>query len=121
MTPAAVTPILRIFDEAMAKQFYLDYLEFTLDWEHRFEAGSPLYMQVSKGNVLLHLSMHYGDCSPGAAVRIETDELVPFRMKLIDKRNVHSRPGIEETPWGTREMTLTDPFGNRLIWYEREE
>lgn len=33
------TPILRIFDERKAKEFYLDYLGVRLDWEHRFESG----------------------------------------------------------------------------------
>jgi hypothetical protein len=42
------TPILRIFDEAKAKEFYIDFLGFKVDWEHRFEAGLPLYMQISK-------------------------------------------------------------------------
>ena len=42
-------PILRIFDEAKAKEFYLDFLGFRLDWEHRFEAHLPLYMQIVHG------------------------------------------------------------------------
>ena len=32
-----LTPILRIFDVAKAKEFYLDFLGFTLDWQHSFE------------------------------------------------------------------------------------
>lgn len=39
------TQILRIFDEAKAKEFYVDFLGFTIDWEHRFESDLPLYMQ----------------------------------------------------------------------------
>ena len=31
------TPILRIFDEAKAKEFCVDFLGFTIDWMHRFE------------------------------------------------------------------------------------
>ncbi len=31
-----VVPILRIFDEAKAKEFYVTFLEFAIDWEHRF-------------------------------------------------------------------------------------
>ncbi|MGD6966170.1 glyoxalase superfamily protein [Rossellomorea vietnamensis] len=27
------------------------------------------------------------------------------------------KPGIEDTPWNTREVKVTDPFGNRLIYY----
>jgi len=30
-----VIPVLRIFSVERAKEFYLDFLGFTLDWEHR--------------------------------------------------------------------------------------
>jgi len=32
-----VVPILRIFSIEKANVFYVDYLGFTVDWEHRFE------------------------------------------------------------------------------------
>ena len=38
------TPILRIFDEANAREFYIGFLGFKLDWEHRFEPSLPLYL-----------------------------------------------------------------------------
>ena len=63
-----VIPILRIFDEAKALEFYVDFLGFKVDWQHRFEANFPLYLQVSLGECALHLSEHHGDASPGAAV-----------------------------------------------------
>jgi Glyoxalase superfamily protein len=64
-------PILRIFDEAKAKEFYIGFLGFVVDWEHRFEPNTPLYMQVSKDECVLHLSEHYGDGTPGTAIRIQ--------------------------------------------------
>ena len=111
-------PILRSFDEAKAKEFYVDYLGFVVDWEHRFEPGFPLYMRVSKDQCVLHLSEHHGDCSPGAALRIETTSLETFQKELLDKPYQNARPGIEEKPWGSWDMTITDPFGNRLIFTE---
>lgn len=48
MSLGTVTPILRFFDEARTREFYLDFLGFDVDWEHRFEDGLPLYLQVSK-------------------------------------------------------------------------
>ncbi len=110
------TPILRIFNEETAKTFYLDYLGFTVDWEHRFEAGFPLYMQVSREGCVLHLSEHHGDASPGAAMRIETDALDAFHAELAGKPYKYARPAIKLMPWGTRDMTVTDPFGNRLTF-----
>lgn len=113
-----IVPILRIFDELKAKDFYIDYLEFKLDWEHRFEADMPLYMQVSHDDAVIHLSEHHGDCTPGAAVRIETEQLDELHERISLKNYKYARPGIEETPWHSREMTITDPFGNRLIFVE---
>ena len=37
-----ITPILRIFDIAKADEFYLGFLGFSLDWEHRFDDDAPL-------------------------------------------------------------------------------
>lgn len=116
MSFGKTTPILRIFDEAKAKEFYLDFLGFKLDWEHRFEEHLPLYMQISKDGCTLHLSEHHGDCSPGAAMRIETTELEAFQRQLAAKHYRYARPDIEETPWGSRDMSVNDPFGNRLTF-----
>ena len=116
MSFARVVPILRIFDERKAREFYVDFLGFTVDWEHRFEDDLPLYMQVSLDECVLHLSAHHGDCCPGAAIRIDTDGLESYRRMLLDKRYRYARPGIETTPWGSREMSILDPFGNRLTF-----
>lgn len=112
------TPILRMFDEVKAREFYVDFLEFQVDWEHRFEDNFPLYMQLSFGECQIHLSEHHGDCSPGAAIRIETTSLADFHQKLLSKAYKYARPGIETTPWHTREVSLADPFGNRLVFFE---
>ena len=81
------TPILRIFDEAKAKEFYVDFLGFKVDWEHRFEPGLPLYLQVSRGDCVLHLSEHSGGI------------------------------GAEIAVGGSRHARVRcDPFGNRLTF-----
>ena len=41
-------PILRMFDEAKAREFYLDFLGFGVEFEHRFEADLPLYLGLSR-------------------------------------------------------------------------
>jgi uncharacterized glyoxalase superfamily protein PhnB len=116
MALGIIRPILRIFDEAKAREFYVDFLGFKVDWEHRFADDLPLYMQVSKDECILHLSGHFGDCCPGAHLRIETTDVDEFQQQLLAKRYKHARPGIENTPWGTREMCITDPFGNSLTF-----
>lgn len=116
MSFGKTTPILRIFDEARAREFYVGFLGFKVDWEHRFEAGLPLYLQVSRDGCVLHLSEHHGDCSPGAALRIETSELEGFHRELLAKTYAYARPGLQEMPWGSTDMSIHDPFGNRLTF-----
>lgn len=108
-----VVPILRIFDIGKAREFYVDYLGFTVDWEHRFSDDAPLYMQVSRGELVLHLSEHHGDGTPGSAVYVETSGVRFYHAELAAKDYGYLRPGVGVDEIGTC-MTLLDPFGNTL-------
>jgi len=116
MTLGKTTPILRIFDEAKAREFYIDYLGFRVVFEHRFEPGMPLYMGIARDGCTLHLSEHHGDASPGASMRIEVGDIDALQAELIAKDYRHARPSVARQPWGTRDMGVTDPFGNRLTF-----
>jgi catechol 2,3-dioxygenase-like lactoylglutathione lyase family enzyme len=111
-------PVLRIFDLAKAKEFYRDFLGFRIDWEHRFEDAAPVYLQIARGDLVLHLSEHHGDGSPGACVYVRTSGLEDFHREIAAKSYRFMRPGTERTPWGSRLMEVIDPFGNRLRFDE---
>ncbi|NEQ98286.1 MAG: VOC family protein [Cyanothece sp. SIO2G6] len=111
-----ITPILRIFDEQKAREFYDNFLGFTVDFEHRFDDNAPLYMGISRDGCVIHLSEHHGDCCPGSSVRIETKDLDRLHRELTDKNYKYYRPSIQDTSWGTRDMAVVDPFGNRLTF-----
>ena len=51
-----VVPTFRIFSLEKAREFYLDFLGFKIDWEHRFDPTAPVYMQVSRGKALRFIS-----------------------------------------------------------------
>jgi uncharacterized glyoxalase superfamily protein PhnB len=111
-------PLARIFDEQKAREFYCDWLGFQIDWEHRFEEGTPLYMQVSLGNLTMHLSEHVGDCTPGGKVFINCTGLRAWQASL--KPYKYYRPAVEDAFWGGICMGITDPFGNKLLFWENE-
>jgi len=108
-------PILRMFDEDKAREFYVDFLGFRVDWGHRFEKGLPLYWQVSRGHCILHLSEHYGDATPGTALRIHVDDIDMLYAELTKKHHPFGRATVQQQPWA-REIQLRDPFGNRLVF-----
>lgn len=111
-------PILRSFSEEKAREFYCGFLGFAVDWEHRFEPEAPLYMQVSRGGVVLHVSEHHGDGTPGGIVRIEIRGLRAYHAELTAKRYRNNRPGLMTPEWGGLEMTVIDPVNNRLTFVE---
>ncbi len=114
----APIPILRIFDESKAKEHYIDFLGFKLDFEARFGDNCPVFMQLSRDDCVLQFSEHYGDGCPGASVHVQVVDLDEFIRALHEKNYKYSKPGIEETSWGHRETTIKDPFGNRTVFFE---
>ncbi|MET4897877.1 glyoxalase superfamily protein [Sphingomonadaceae bacterium jetA1] len=118
----APIPILRSFDADHARSFYLDFLGFELVFEHRFEPGMPLYMGIARGPCVLHLSEHDGDATPGSAVRIAVDDVHAFVAECRASGHGHACPGAPwPAPWGMDEIALTDPAGNRLIFYTERD
>jgi Glyoxalase superfamily protein len=110
------TPILRSFDERRAKRF--EFLGFEILFEHRFEPGAPLYMGLRKGDCAVHLSEHYGDGTPGSAMRIRVDDVNALALELREKNFENARPGEPQLmDWGSWEITIQDPASNRLTFY----
>ncbi len=118
MTESNVTPIFRMFDVDKAKEFYTSFLGMSIDWDHRFGDDFPLYMQVSNENLVLHLSEHHGDCCPGAKIRVQVGDIESLHADLTEKNYKYYKPGLEETEWNTREVTVGDPFGNKICFFE---
>ena len=110
-------PIVRIFDVAKAHEFYLGFLGFGVDWEHRFGDDFPLYTQVSRGGLALHLSEHSGDASPGGNACVYMTGIRAFHRELTDKAYRYMKPGLEAVD-GRLEVQVTDPFNNRLRFME---
>jgi hypothetical protein len=112
-------PVIRIFAVDMALEFYRDFLGFRMDWEYRHGPDFPVYMQVSRSGMMLHLSEHAGDASPGAKVFVPVSGVLAFHRELAERGCRFTRPALQQMPWGL-DMTVTDPFSNRIVFCERE-
>ena len=110
-------PILRMFDETKAREFYLDFLGFEVEFEHRFEAALPLYLGIRRNGLQLHLSEHHGDASPGTTLFVPVQGIESLRDELRNKRYGYARPDIVEQGWG-KVLEVHDPFGNRIRFCE---
>ena len=117
---SAVIPILRIFDEAKAREFYVDFLGFSVDWEHRFE---PNCRSTCRSR------------APAGAASLRALRRWLPRLHRLRPAHRHRRiapradreevqippPGLEIAPWNAKCMEVIDPFGNRLRFSEALE
>jgi len=116
----ATIPILRSFDEAKAREFYVDFLGFGVDFEHRFEPDLPLFMGLSLGSIKIYVSEHHGDATPGSHVVFEITGLRDYHAGLLEKRYQNARPGVGEYVGGGIHTCIADPFGNTIEFVERD-
>ncbi len=116
-----VVPTFRMFSVDKAREFYLDFLGFKVDWEHRFDSDAPLFMHISREGLALHLSEHHGDSTPGSHVYVYMTGVRALHRELQQKRYRYNRPGLQQQEWGMTELTVIDPFGNRITFGERTE
>lgn len=110
-------PIVRIFDVEKANEFYLGFLGFTVDWEHRYGDNFPLYMQISRSGLRLHLSEHAGDATPGGNMCVYMTGIRNLHKELQAQDYRYMKPGLQDQ--GDRvELQVIDPFNNRIRFME---
>ena len=110
-------PTFGISDYQTAIEFYVGFLGFEIDWEHRFGQTDPVYMQISRNGLTLHLSENkrFGT---NIIVFVETNKLNEFHKELQNKTPTKKLPDILRTDWQTLQLEITDPFGNLLRFNE---
>jgi catechol 2,3-dioxygenase-like lactoylglutathione lyase family enzyme len=107
-------PVLRITSFEAARDFYVDFLGFALDWGGE---ARPWYAQVSRGEVQLHLAEEEAGGKAGALLFRDMTGIDALHRELA-ARNKFALSDVRFTPWDSREFEVMDPFGNQLRFWE---
>lgn len=99
-----LVPVFRVSDARATANWYAR-LGFELEGEHRFAPHMPIYAFLRRGDIRLHLTEHPGDARPHSSVYLYVDDVDAVAREF----NVE----VVNQPW-CREISLTDPDGNRL-------
>lgn len=115
-------PVLRMLDVGKSRSFYVEFLGYSIDWEHQFSPelpDSPVYMQVSLGGSRLHLNGHAEADAPTTEVRIPVMRLSAYCEALRQKVTDGDRPEVVDPRYtGTNtDMNIYDPSGNLLVFW----
>ncbi|HYK52372.1 MAG TPA: glyoxalase superfamily protein, partial [Candidatus Eremiobacteraceae bacterium] len=104
-----------------AREFYIDYLGFKIEFEARFSDNAPLFMGISRDGLVLYLSEHHGDGVPGIHVVVDMVGVDALHEELKARRYRYMNPSIQDQEWGTRELCVIDPSGNKIYFSERKQ
>ena len=96
-------PTFRILDYKKAMDFYIQGLGFNIDWEHRFGPTEPVYMQISRNGLTLHLSENKR-FQTGVIILVESKEL----NQLYSELNNQERK--------LNFLNLKKPIGKQFKW-----
>lgn len=110
-------PTFRILDYKKTIDFYVQGLGFKIDWEHRFGPNEPVYMQISRDGLTLHLSENKR-FQTGVIVFVDCKKLNELYSDLNSRENKIELIKPEKTNWQTIQMEIEDPFGNLLRFNE---
>ena len=118
----SLIPVLRMSEEAAAKAFYVDFLGFEIEWEHRFEDSpeSPLYMQIRLGQAVIQLNGHAKPDTPPAELRTLVRGVQAFCNHLRSIESKIPKPSVVDPRYSGKntDMNLIDPFENYLFFWE---
>jgi catechol 2,3-dioxygenase-like lactoylglutathione lyase family enzyme len=103
-------PAFRIFSLEKASEFYVDFLGFKVDWEHRFKPEAPAFLRVSRDGLTFYRSEHHGGGTPGSVAFVSVTGVREPHRELNDKKYRHNRRGLQEQDRGMTELTVIDSF-----------
>jgi catechol 2,3-dioxygenase-like lactoylglutathione lyase family enzyme len=105
-------PVVGIRSWEQAREYYVDWLGFNLDWEWREAPGQPVIAMVTRDGLTLGLNEHE-DAATGSWLSLAVADI----QSLADEWNGR-RPGSVEVvngmPYEFPVVYLVDPFGNKI-------
>ena len=106
-------PTFRVRDARAAEVFYRDKLGFGTSWAHDPGDGYPVFLEIVRDNVALHLSEHAGDGPEGVSIYVNVTDARGLYEEFCAK-GAEIAEALQEAEWGEVVFSLTDLDGNTL-------
>ncbi len=116
----AAIPIVHVRDSVIAEDFYCKRLGFTVlsSWRPSETKENPCYMTVARDEAQLHVTSFEDGQIGTSNIYVFVDSVDALHAELVAKAVPIPHPPIDQT-WGTREISVRDPDGNRIVFGER--
>lgn len=115
-------PVIHVSDSATAEEFYCKRLGFKLLFSYRPDETNidPCYMTLVRDSAYLHVTSYKDGMVGVSVVYLLVDDVDVLYSEFVGKGvPVPHRP-IDQT-WGTREISVSDPDRNKILFGQRIE
>lgn len=109
-----VVPVIPVEDYERSRSFWVDALDFEVDWEWRDEPGLPVFAQISRAGLSLYLAQRSGEAAAPCTTYVYVSDVDAWHQEALEAGLAVEAPP-QDRPWGNREMSLRDPDGNALV------
>lgn len=111
----AAIPLVHVASSQEAMDFYRDRLGFAVRSTYRLDASrdDPAYHVMVRDEAILHVSSFSGDGVAGGVVNFVVTDIEQLHDDLV-RRGVDVGAGVMDQTWGTREVYVRDPSGNKI-------
>ena len=103
----------RVGDARSSESYYRDQLGFATTWQHDPGEGFPVFVEVSRDQVAIHLSEHEGDGAFGAQLYVKVDDAKALHEELAGRGAKIIEP-LQDSEWGHMIFVVEDLDGNVL-------
>jgi uncharacterized glyoxalase superfamily protein PhnB len=115
-----VNPVLAVRNVDAAIKYYTEKLGFRVSFQD--SPTDPKYAGVRRDTVELHLQWHdekdfKNDGSDPPTLRFIVNDPDSLFEEYKEKNALGPKSQLKDTPWGTREFGLYEPYGTGLIFY----
>ena len=105
--------MLRVANARLSEKLFRDVFGFETTWEHDPGDGQPVFIEVVRDAVAIHLSEHEGDGPIGIQVYVNVSDAKALHDEF-DSRGANITQPLQDSPWGHLIFEVNNLDGNTL-------
>ncbi len=114
-----ISPVLASSDVPRDIEWYETTLSFKNVYDSSaYQAGKIDYVVLGRGNLFFHMQYQFPDDMTSTDLKFQVQNIEPLFEELTGQGLIPPGKITRTTAWHTSEVSLFDPSGNRITFFE---
>lgn len=114
-----ISPVLASSDVPRDIEWYESKLGFKNVYDSSaYQKGKIDYVVLGRGNLFFHMQFQFPDDMTSTDLKFQVQNIEPLFEELTNQELIPPGKITRKTGWNTSEVSLFDPSGNRITFFE---